>query len=188
MKTVARPQARTQGVVVRTVENETLVYDLSSNDTLCLDQTLSTVWSQCDGTRSVDDISRLVAPHEAATTRRDLTWIALEQLRAKGLLVDGTFGDASVNRFHGLSRREMIRQAGVIGVLVPTLLTMAASPAASAASLVCDCSAATGSDARPQGCPCVTNNDCCGVCQAGVLTCSATTPIGTHAACCPLPA
>lgn len=186
MKNVARPQARTQGVVVRTVENETLVYDLSSHDTLCLDQTLSTVWSHCDGTRSVDDLGQLIAPSEGTATRRDLTWIALEQLRAKGLLLDGTLGDASVNRFHGLSRREMIRQAGVIGVLVPTLLTMAAAPASSAASLVCDCSAATGLDARPQGCACTSNNDCCGVCIGGV-SCGPTSNIGTHAACCPPP-
>ena len=165
MKPIAQPLARTQGIVVRNIEDETLVYDFDTKETLCLDQTLATVWARCDGTTSVEELSQLIAPAEPRATSRDLAWIAIEQLRAKGLLVPESLGAGVQNKFHGLSRREMIKRAAVVGLAVPTIIIVTATPAAAQASLACSCASPAGTNARPPGCPCGGNNsDCCGLC------------------------
>jgi hypothetical protein len=48
------------------------------------------------------------------------------------------------------------------------ILGVAASPASAQSAVHCGCASAPGLDARDQGCACTGNNDCCGVCAAGV--------------------
>lgn len=166
------------------MEDETLVYDLESRETLCLDRKLAAVWTHCDGRTSIDDLGKLIAPLEKDAVRRDLAWISIEQLRAKGLLLRESV--PAQNKFHGLSRREMLLRSGVFAAAMPSLMALKTTPNG-AATLVCDCSAPAGLDARPQGCPCASNNDCCGNCNGGTFLCSASTGLGSPAACCPPP-
>src|SRR3954464_15902552 len=116
------PRARTQGLVVRTIEDETLVYDLESRETLCLDAKLAAVWTHCDGKTSIDDLGKLIAPAEKSDTRRDLAWIAIEQLRAEGLLLGDTV--PAQNKFRGVEPGEMIVRSGAIGLFIPTLFAL----------------------------------------------------------------
>ena len=52
------PKARSSELVIQTVGNETLVYDLNSNEAHCLNETAALVWSKCNGQLSIDDISK----------------------------------------------------------------------------------------------------------------------------------
>jgi len=49
----ARPTARTTGLVVKTVADEVLVYDLATHRMHALDPLAAMLWQACDGQRSV---------------------------------------------------------------------------------------------------------------------------------------
>ena len=52
------PRARSTDLVIQTVGNETLVYDLKSNEAHCLNETAAFVWSKCNGDLSIDEVGR----------------------------------------------------------------------------------------------------------------------------------
>ncbi len=54
------PLAREAKLVVRQLGDEILVYDLDRDNALCLNQTAAVVWKQCNGERSVVEITALV--------------------------------------------------------------------------------------------------------------------------------
>ncbi|HEX8686306.1 MAG TPA: PqqD family protein, partial [Pyrinomonadaceae bacterium] len=54
----AVPRARAEGVVVREVAEEVLVYDLDTHRAVCLNATAAAVWRLCDGRRAPADIRR----------------------------------------------------------------------------------------------------------------------------------
>ena len=50
MKNASRlPHARTDNLVIRELDDETLVYDMERDEAHCLNQTAALVWKQCDG-------------------------------------------------------------------------------------------------------------------------------------------
>ena len=57
----ARPKARAEGVVVRELDEEVLVYDLDTHRAVCLNGAAAAVWRLCDGRRTPDDIRRAAA-------------------------------------------------------------------------------------------------------------------------------
>ena len=54
--TAALPRARKDGLVIKELSNETLVYDLERDEAHCLNQTAGLVWKQCDGRTTVTKI------------------------------------------------------------------------------------------------------------------------------------
>jgi len=56
-----RPKARTEGIVVRELPEEVLVYDLERHAAVCLNRTAALVWKRCDGRASVGELSRSLA-------------------------------------------------------------------------------------------------------------------------------
>jgi hypothetical protein len=57
-ETTDRPKARGEGIVVREVAGEALVYDLDTHKATCLNETAARVRKLCDGRRTVADIRR----------------------------------------------------------------------------------------------------------------------------------
>ncbi|HJZ82776.1 MAG TPA: PqqD family peptide modification chaperone [Pyrinomonadaceae bacterium] len=50
MKNVFRlPRARSENLVIRELDDETLVYDMERDEAHCLNQTAALVWQRCDG-------------------------------------------------------------------------------------------------------------------------------------------
>ena len=100
-----RPLARHEQLAVRVLDNETLVYKLDSDECVCLEGDAAKIWSRCDGTRSIDDLPSSIDNADRDQARQIVS-IALEQLRAQGLIVAGsiTFGVTWVvfNLFPGL--------------------------------------------------------------------------------------
>ena len=149
------PRARNQGLVVRELADEVLVYDRDRDMAHCLNETAALVWKYCDGKTTVTDMAQqLGSDLKAETVDERVVWFALDQLSQYTLL------DQSITpptMLMGLSRRQMMRVLGVAAVVaVPLVTSMVAPTPAQAASCLAS------------GQPCATSAQCCsGLCSGG---------------------
>ncbi|MBV9926162.1 MAG: PqqD family protein [Acidobacteria bacterium] len=146
----ARPRARAEGVVVRELPEEVLVYDLDTHKAVCLNSTAAMVWRLCDGRRTASEIRRSLEKASGGRVPEELVWLALEQLGRDNLL------DTRVPRpdeLAGLSRRELIKRVGLAAaVALPAVASIVAPTPAQAGSCL------------PSGASCSTSADCCSAC------------------------
>ncbi len=138
-----KPVARREGVLIRELPGELLVYERSGHRAHCLNRTAGAVFKNADGTRTVADLARLLAPHGDPAGSEAVVGEALARLDEAGLLEVG--GPAG-----GWSRREWVRQVGIgVAVLLPAVASIVVpAPAEAAATCVTSC---TG---KPNGTPC----------------------------------
>ena len=117
-----RPRARREGLVVRELPGETVVYDRESHEAHCLDRTASAVFRAADGSRSLDEIAAsLDAP---AGVREEAALAAVAALDEAGLLeapaLDGPTRRASLRRgLTGLSLTAGLAFGGHPSLLPP---------------------------------------------------------------------
>jgi hypothetical protein len=115
------PRARSDGLLVETLDAETLIYDTERDEAHCLDAQAAAVWRSCDGVRSLSEISVSTGLSEevAAATVRNL---------AARHLVEPL----------GVSRREVLRTLGVgaasAAVAIPVIRSIVVPTAAQASS------------------------------------------------------
>ncbi|HZM90728.1 MAG TPA: PqqD family peptide modification chaperone [Blastocatellia bacterium] len=149
------PEARRDGLVVRDLEDEVLVYDRGRNRAHCLNRTAALVWSYCDGKRSADDIARAIATETRVQINEDLVWIGVEQLSKSHLLRErATLPELKP----GLSRREVIRRIGLTAAVALPAVTSIVAPSASQAA-----------NCLPSGQTCTSSAQCCSqVCSGGM--------------------
>ncbi|MDT7809143.1 MAG: hypothetical protein QOJ70_2956 [Acidobacteriota bacterium] len=154
----ANPLARVDGVVVRELPDEVLIYDLDTHKAVCLNSTAAEVWRLCDGRRTASDIRKMLEKSAKASVPEELVWLALEQLGKDHLLVERVSRPSALV---GVSRREMIKRVGLTAAItLPVVASIVAPRAADAASC------------RPSGAPCTDSAQCCqgSLCVSG--TCS----------------
>jgi hypothetical protein len=123
------PRVRQDGLVVRELPDEVLVYDLESHRAHCLNSTAAAVWRHCDGETSPAEIAFRLAGEVGEPVDEDVVWLALEDLSRLELL------EAPVVRSTpGLSRGDVMRRGALVAsaLAVPTVFSMFA-PTASAA-------------------------------------------------------
>jgi hypothetical protein len=122
------PQARRDGLIVRELPDEVLVYDLERHKAHCLNSTAAQVWRHCDGETAPDEIAFRLARELGEPVEADMVWLALEDLSKLELL------DAPVVRPAGLSRADVVRRGALVAsaVAVPAVFSLLA-PTASAA-------------------------------------------------------
>ena len=132
------PKARDRGLVVQESHDEVLVYDTETNKAHCLNNSSAIVWRSCDGTKTVTDIVYEFERNNAGKVTEDFVWLAIDQLRSKGLL------ESKVeSKFPGKSRREVLKTIGLASVVaLPVIASLVAPPNALAATS-CNCSADT---------------------------------------------
>jgi len=148
------PQARIEGLVIRELPEEVLVYDLDRDKAHCLNQTAALVWKHCDGQTAVAELVCILEQELHTPVPAEVVWLALQQLGQVHLLTERVEGPGGVVR---LSRREMMRRWGWAAVVTLPLVTSIVAPTASQAV-----------SCLPNGSPCTTSAQCCsGVC-AGV--------------------
>ena len=149
------PSARTDGLIVESLDDELVVYDSERNRAHSLNAVAAAVWEACDGVRDPAALA------EAAGVTEDDAWRALSQLEERRLL-DGELP----RRMSGpeYSRRQAVRRIGLIGasaafaaplvksIVVPT----AAQAGASCVPLDGQCGTNTG-----EGCNTQTFPPCC---------------------------
>ena len=142
------PLHRKEDLVVQEVDDEILVYDLRTHKAKCLNPTSSMVWKLCDGTRSPQEISRLLTS-KSEKIPVELVVVAIEQLGREELLS----GPKDPTFLKGFSRREALKKAGAAtAVALPLISVITAPLAAHAQSGAQACVPAT------HGCTCSTIN------------------------------
>ena len=121
----ALPTARTTGLVVKTVADKVLVYDLETHRAHSVNRVAAAVWRQCDGTRTAATIA---AALQRDGVTEDAVRYALGKL-GQARLLDGSMPTA------GLTRREVMRRLGTAAaVALPMVTTIIAPTAAQAQS------------------------------------------------------
>lgn len=126
------PLARKEGLLVETLPNEVLVYDLEQKKAHCLNQTAALIWQHCDGRRSVSDIALALSSHMNAPVDEDVVWYGLNHLSKTRLLEEEI---ARPGELPNVSRRDLIRKIG-LAVSVPLVISVLA-PKASALNSGC---------------------------------------------------
>jgi hypothetical protein len=116
MTTNPMPKAKTERLIVREIDGETLVYDRGRDVASCLNEFAARVWRECDGETSVAGIAAALGEDERAV------WLALHQLTKAQLLTAIAFPpDMSAAK----SRREV---AGRLGLGAAAVVTSIVAP------------------------------------------------------------
>jgi coenzyme PQQ synthesis protein D (PqqD) len=121
------PVARKEGLLVETLPDEVLVYDLERKKAHCLNQTAALIWQHCDGRTSVSEIARMLSDQTNTPIDEEVVWYGLNHLSRTRLL------EAEIARPGDLpnaTRRDLIRKIG-LAVAVPLVISVLA-PQASA--------------------------------------------------------
>lgn len=150
------PVARTESLIIKEVEDETLVYDLTTDQAHCLNDTAARVWKHCDGRKSVSEITEMLRTESGIDVNDEVVWLALDQLGKFNLLDNGVEQPATVS---GMSRRQMVRLAGVAAFSLPLITSIVAPTPALAAS--CRACQQNTECAPSEEC----DNNCCKPCQ-----------------------
>ena len=149
-----KPRARKEGLVVQTLPDETLVYDLDRDLAHCLNQTASLIWNRCDGSSTTRQIARAVSDDLNHPVDERFVWVALDQLDRNHLLMDRPPAPIS-----GMNRREVMKALAISAVAVPVVASIVAPTPAQAAT---GCLGA--------GAPCSSSSQCCsGVCDGSCI-------------------
>jgi hypothetical protein len=182
-KSIYRPRARSEGLVIEELADELLVYDLQRDKAHCLNSTASKIWKKCNGSRTPADIARRLAakprtivgePRELVPSRvsnspkisepafdlcgqqltEQVVWLALDQLSRNHLLEGRVPLPTAVLR---ISRRQALMRVGIgAAIALPIVVSITAPTAVQAAT----CFA--------RGHACGTSSQCCsGLCSAG---------------------
>jgi hypothetical protein len=138
-----KPEGRRDGLLIRELPGELLVYDRENHRAHCLNRTAAAVFLRADGSRTVAELALVLAPEAEPEARASLVTLALGQLGEAGLLADAPVAP-------GRSRREVVRRLGVgAALLLPAVASVVApTPAEAAATCVTSCVL------KPDGTPC----------------------------------
>jgi hypothetical protein len=152
MKNATRlPQARTDNLVIRELDDETLVYDMERDEAHCLNHTAALVWQQCDGKTTAAQATRNLQSQLDVKIDADLVWLAIKQLN-RFHLVETTAKTPSV------SRRDLVLRYAPAALALPVIASIASPTPAQAAS----CGGACGPGFTcPAGCHCVGSPGTC---------------------------
>src|SRR5271170_2996222 len=123
MTTDPMPKAKTAHLIVREIDDETLVYDMGRHAATCLNEFAAKVWRRCDGTTSVADIADTLGEDERTV------WLALHRLNKSKLLVEEIALPPDMRT--GKTRREIAGQLG-LGAAVAAVSSIVMTTAAHA--------------------------------------------------------
>lgn len=135
-----RPLARQEELVIETLPDEVLIYDLKRDKAHCLSQTVATVWQHCNGQRSVTELAQAAQQQLHTPVEPDVVWFALDQLSKANLLEEQLERPATMQ----VTRRQLMRSAGALAAaaVVTTIVAPAAQAAVSCVGAGGNCSGA----------------------------------------------
>jgi hypothetical protein len=145
------PKARFEDLVVQSLDGETLIYDLKTNEAHCLNETAAFIWNSCKGDRSIDDLTTDVEGKFGHRVQPEMVRFALKQLDDKKLMVDsGIVGLAMP------SRRQVIKKIGLASAVAIPIVASLVTPSSVYAAASCACTA-PGDCLTQTGCPSTIN-------------------------------
>lgn len=123
------PKAKSN-LLVDVVLDETLVYDLDRHRAHCLNALAGFVLSAADGAKSPGDLAALAETEFGPEATPEAVRVGLERLHRAGL-IEWASAPADEDR---LTRRETLKKIAVVGLLLPTVMTLTSPYPAQAAT------------------------------------------------------
>jgi hypothetical protein len=130
-KEVARPRRRREGLVVESLPEETLVYDLERHKAHCLAEVAAAVWDASDGRRTVAAVAARAAEKTGRPVTEEAAWLALRRL-GRARLLEAPVAGPRAGPF--TSRRDWLKKAAMLGGL--SVASITAPTAAEAATCI----------------------------------------------------
>jgi hypothetical protein len=146
------PQARTDNLVIRELDDETLVYDMDRDEAHCLNQTAALVWKECNGKTTATQAARALKKELDVPVDADVIWLAVKQLQ-RFHLVETSGKSPSV------SRRDLVLKYAPAALALPVILSITAPTPAGISS--CGGQGALCGGSNP---PCCSGCNCDGTC------------------------
>lgn len=127
MTSTLRPRSiPPDGIIVREIETETLLYDESTHRAWCLNRSSACIWRLCDGSHTVQHIAEAAGRELNAMVSEDLVLLTVEELREKNLMHEASAPLLA----NGISRRTMLGRTGIAAAaLLPVIAAIVAPPA-----------------------------------------------------------
>jgi hypothetical protein len=124
------PVARTEKLHVEQLPDELIVYDTARQKAHCLSPAAASVWRNCNGQRTAEDIS-VQLQKEGIGADKEMVWMILHRLSKLNLLVERIVlpEDAILS-----SRRDLIKKVAVAGGMLAVLTATIAAPTVARAS------------------------------------------------------
>src|SRR5260370_36868527 len=155
------PRARKDGLVIKELPEETLVYDLERDEAHCLNQTAALVWKGCDGKTTIAKMTSLLQTQLDASVNADVVWLAIKHLQRFHLVESY---DEETVAMPSVSRRNLLLKYAPAALVLPLIMSISAPTAAAAST-----NPACATPPCPEGCNCTSDNDCVtSNCNAGV--------------------
>jgi hypothetical protein len=151
------PEARKEGLVISKLSEEVLVYDLDRHKAHCLNKTAALVWERCDGKTTVGQLVQQLEYALKTPVDEEIVWLAINQLGKSRLLREKIAPETDRVR---LSRRELIKRAGLAAAIALPLVTSIIAPTAAQAGTACS-AVVCNAGVCPTGCICVSNGSPC---------------------------
>jgi hypothetical protein len=129
----ARPRARKNDLIVRDLADEVLVYDRTRHRAYCLNRTAALVWRLCDGATTPARMARSLENKLGVPVEESIIWLALSRL-GKSRLLEEPVMDTPAPR---VSRREIMKKAGLAAMVALPLVTSIVAPTAAQAQTTC---------------------------------------------------
>ncbi len=161
------PKNHRKNIIVKELENEILIYDIETKKAFCLNETSALVWKFCDGKTTPSEVCKMMEKELGKEVDNAIVWLTLDGLKKNGLLSDKT---ATRTRYRGLTRRQVLRNIGVLSAISLPIVTSLVAPRASfaqscvGAGTIPSGQILTGSDCPFPGPPCSCsgfNSSCC---------------------------
>lgn len=127
---INKPVSRQSDILTQDLENELLIYDLQINKAYCLNQTSAMVFQLSDGVRTVSEISELMSRKLGILFSEEFVWLALQDLEKENLLRKS---EEMTDYLVSLSRREMVKKAGLASMAALPIIASVIAPSAVAA-------------------------------------------------------
>jgi hypothetical protein len=121
-----KPKARKSGIFPEKLPEEVVLYDKTNDKVHCLKRIAAEVWESSDGSKTVEELARIVKVKTGAPADRKLVLQAVKELQAAGLMEAGSAAGLT-------SRREAVGKIAMAGsALVVTIVAAAPKAHASA--------------------------------------------------------
>ena len=154
------PRSRKDNLVIRELDDETLVYDTGRDKAHCLNRTTALVWNHCDGKTTAAQAARSLQNELDVAIDTDLIWLAVKQLERFHLV-------ESNGKSPSVSRRNLVLKYAPLALALPVIMSISA-PAPAGVSSCLPFGAPCGGAGQPPCCPGL--GGCFGsppTCQAG---------------------
>ncbi len=117
------PRARKDGLVVKRLDDEVLVYDLERDKAHSLNSIAAFIWQKCNGRRTVGAVAEALGKEFKVPAEQQTVWLALDQLSKFNLL------ETKVTRPAGMpqiTRRQMMRIGAAAAFALPVIVSIVA--------------------------------------------------------------